>query len=42
MTRSSVLPKSIIKVIAGGSQELDDMLAAEEPLEIRISYGAFD
>ena len=42
MTRSSVLPKSIIKVNAGGSQAVDDMLAAEEPLEIRISYGAVD
>jgi len=41
MPRSSVLPKSIIKVNVAGMHAADDMLAAEEPLEIRISYGAF-
>lgn len=39
--RPSVLPKSIIKVNVAGTREADDMLATEEPLEIRISYGAF-
>ncbi len=41
MIRRSVLPKSIIKVNVAGTHEADDMLAAEEPLEIRICYGAF-
>lgn len=41
MIRPSVLPKSIIKVNVAGTHEVDDMLAAEEPLEIRVSYGAF-
>ncbi|WP_018612586.1 formate dehydrogenase accessory sulfurtransferase FdhD [Segetibacter koreensis] len=41
MVRSPVLSTSIFKVNVAGIQKVDDMLAAEEPLEIRISYSAF-
>ncbi|MDQ6813947.1 MAG: formate dehydrogenase accessory sulfurtransferase FdhD [Bacteroidota bacterium] len=38
MKRSSALPTGIIKVNSEGMHRQDDMLAAEEPLEIRISF----
>ncbi|MEO8111797.1 MAG: formate dehydrogenase accessory sulfurtransferase FdhD, partial [Ginsengibacter sp.] len=39
MTMSSALPASIIKVDnTGGTHRTDDMLAVEEPLEIRIGF----
>jgi FdhD protein len=41
MARSPVLCKPVIKINDAGMQKADDMLAAEEPLEIRMSYGAF-
>lgn len=41
MFRSSVSSASIVKVDATGMHKTDDFLASEEPLEIRISYGAF-
>ena len=39
--KPSVSSKPIIKVSVAGTQEVNDMLAAEEPLEIRIGYAAF-
>ncbi len=38
MIASSSLSTSILKVNASGSKREDDMLAAEEPLEIRIAF----
>lgn len=38
MAKSSSLPTAIIKVNSAGTQTADDMLAAEEPLEIRIGF----
>ncbi|MEO6638507.1 MAG: formate dehydrogenase accessory sulfurtransferase FdhD [Ginsengibacter sp.] len=42
MTRSSALPMEIIKVNDSGAHPTRDMLAVEEPLEIRISFGSKD
>ena len=39
MSRSSALPIEIIKVNDAGAHHANDMLAAEEPLEIRIGFG---
>lgn len=39
MTISSALPAAIIKVNDAGTHHADDMLAAEEPLEIHIGFG---
>src|SRR5438128_6169969 len=38
MIRSSAMPAGIIKVNSAGIHSHDDMLAAEEPLEIRINF----
>lgn len=40
MSRTAITPISIIKVDADSSHETSDFLAAEEPLEIRLGYGA--
>lgn len=39
MTSSSSLPAGIIKINDAGTHNADDMLAVEEPLEIRIGFG---
>ncbi len=39
MTASSVLPTRITKVTDSGSHQEEDLLATEEPLEIRIGFG---
>lgn len=39
MTSSPSLPAGIIKINDGGTHQADDMLAVEEPLEIRIGFG---
>ena len=39
MSRPSSTPIAIKRVTAFASSEADDMLAAEEPLEIRLEYG---
>ena len=38
--RSPVSHTSVIKVNSAGTHQMDDWLAAEEPLEIRLSFGA--
>jgi FdhD protein len=38
MVKSSALPAAIVKVDRAGMQTTNDMLAAEEPLEIRLSF----
>ncbi|MGI4806040.1 MAG: formate dehydrogenase accessory sulfurtransferase FdhD, partial [Janthinobacterium lividum] len=40
MLRASVTPLAIIKVDENHSINMDDFLAAEEPLEIRLGYGS--
>src|SRR3954468_21409870 len=40
MNRSAISHKSVIKVNSAGTHHMDDWLAAEEPLEIRLSFGA--
>jgi FdhD protein len=42
MTKPSVSPIVITKVTGSEQQQVDDLLAVEEPLEIRIGYGAVD
>ena len=36
---SSVKPIDIIKVSVGGTKTIPDLMAVEEPLEIRIGFG---
>ncbi|RYD55959.1 MAG: formate dehydrogenase accessory sulfurtransferase FdhD [Sphingobacteriales bacterium] len=38
----AIIPQSITKVKGGNVSEADDMLAAEEPLEISLEYGPAD
>jgi FdhD protein len=40
MNRSAISNISVIKVNSGGTHHTDDWLAAEEPLEIRLFFGA--
>jgi len=40
MTKSSISSKSVIKVNGTGTRHVADLLAAEEPLEIRLCFGA--
>ena len=40
MNRSAIAHKSVIKVNSTGTHDIDDWLAAEEPLEIRLSFSA--
>ena len=40
MNRSAISHISVIKVNSAGTHQVDDWLAAEEPLEIRLSFGA--
>src|SRR6478735_5759807 len=42
MTKPSVSPIAITKVSASEQLQVNDLLAVEEPLEIRIGYGAAD
>lgn len=41
MSQSAISLTSIIKVNSAGRHQIDDLLAAEEPLEIRLCFGAF-
>ncbi|TKK70962.1 formate dehydrogenase accessory sulfurtransferase FdhD [Ilyomonas limi] len=41
MSRSSISSKSVIKVHGTTTRHVNDVLAAEEPLEIRLCFGAF-
>ena len=38
MNRSAITQTSVIKVNSTGTHHIDDWLAAEEPLEIRVNY----
>ena len=40
MKRTSVVERAIIKVTEAGFENAEDSLAAEEPLEIRVSFGS--
>src|SRR3954451_2831971 len=39
MNRSAISHTSVIKVNRAGTHHMDDWLAAEEPLEIRLTFG---
>lgn len=40
MSKSSVVTTQVVKVRGGKKNKTDDLLAVEEPLEIRLSFGA--
>jgi formate dehydrogenase family accessory protein FdhD len=42
MSNSSSVPTALIKVNKERTQQVNDLLAAEEPLEIRISFGNYN
>lgn len=40
MSKLKIQNSTIIKVVKGKAEEVDDLLAVEEPMEIRLGYGA--